>query len=129
MDAAIIPDLADALVSKDPVKRYWEAVGLLVLDEKFATAEDAVLPLLKDTSPVIRTVAGEALFRWGKKDVASEALVANVTTEMDTFSLLHLLNTLRRLDLLDQLPKDWTKGKTMTQDGQDYIKRFSARMN
>lgn len=44
-----------------------------------------------------------------KKDIASDALVADVASEMDSYSLLKLLNTLRRFDLIDRLPNDWAK--------------------
>jgi N-sulfoglucosamine sulfohydrolase len=128
MDRANIPELTKNLISKGPVKRYWAVLGLLVLGEMSAPQADAVMPLLKDDSPVIRTTAAEALFRLGKKDVASTALVGGSASTMDSSSLLHLLNTLRRLDLLDKLPKDWAKGKGMTQGSQDYIKRFTQQM-
>jgi N-sulfoglucosamine sulfohydrolase len=128
MDGANIPELTKNLISKGPVKRYWAVLGLLVLGEMSAPQADAVMPLLKDDSPVIRTTAAEALFRLGKKDVASTALVGGSASTMDSSSLLHLLNTLRRLDLLDKLPKDWAKGKGMTQGSQDYIKRFTQQM-
>jgi len=128
MDEKNIPALTEALSSEDPVKRYWGTLGLLVLGEKSVSSVEAVVPLLKDPAPVVRTTSAEALFRWGKKDIASKAMIEDVATEMDPSSLLNLLNTLRRLDLLDRLPKDWAKGKGMTQDSQDYIKRFSQRV-
>jgi N-sulfoglucosamine sulfohydrolase len=46
---------------------------------------------------------------------------------MNATSLLNLLNTIRRLGLLDQLPKGWEKGKTMKGADFNYIKRFSNR--
>ena len=63
----------------------------------------------------------------GKKDMAAEALIADVASEMDTLSLLNLLNTLRRLDLLERLPENWAKGKSMVVDGRDYIQQFNRR--
>jgi hypothetical protein len=39
-----------------------------------------------------------------------------------------LLNTISRLDLLDQLPQDWAKGKSMKGADFDYIKRFADRI-
>jgi len=129
MDAENIPALTKATSSEDPVKRYWGILGLLVLGEGSVSSADGVAFLLKDEHPVIRTTAAEAMIRWKFAANGSTVMIQDITTEMDTFSLLHLLNTLCRLDLLDQLPKDWSKGKAMKQDGQDYIKRFSSRMN
>lgn len=81
----------------------------------------------KDKHPGIRTTAAQALYAMRKKDIASEALVADVASEMDNSSLLNLLNTLRRLELLDRLPESWAKGKNMGQGGENYIQRFSKR--
>jgi len=120
-------NLIAAMASNDPVKRYWGVLGLMLLDKEGAHAE-VVTPLLKDPVPVIRTTAAEALFRWGKKDVASKAMIEDVASEMGASSLLNLLNTIRRYDLLDQLPENWMEGKTMKGGDYDYIKRFSQRV-
>ncbi len=127
MDARNIPALTESLTSKDPVKRYWATLGLLVLGEKSVDSAEAVTPLLRDAAPVVRTTAAEALIRWGEKDLGSKAMIADVATEMDPSSLLNLLNTVRRYDLLEKLPKGWMKGKTMKGGDYDYIKRFSQR--
>lgn len=68
------------------------------------------------------------LFRLGKKDIASKTLVVDVTSKMNPSSLLYLLNSIRRLDLLDRLPEGWEKGKDMKGGDYNYIKRFSQRM-
>jgi N-sulfoglucosamine sulfohydrolase len=127
VDAKQIPRFKEALTSDDVVERYWGIIGLRVLGDKAAAQADSLVPLLKDKHALIRTTAGEALFAFGKKDIASQALVADVSTELDPSSLLNLLNTLRRLDLLDQLPENWAKGKNMKGGDYDYIQRFSKR--
>jgi len=128
MAEADLPALHKALSSGNPVKRYWAVTGMLALGDKAAAEVDAVTPLLNDSSPVVRTTAAEALFKWGKEDLASKALVADITSEMDPSSLLHLLNTIRRLDLLEKLPDDWAEGKDMKGGDYNYIKRFSQRV-
>jgi len=120
--------LVGAMSSDDPVKRYWGVLGMFLLDEEGDHA-DAFIPLLRDPVPVIRTTAAEALFRWGKRDIASKALVADVASELDPSSLLNLLNTLLRLDLLDQLPDNWANEKNRKGSDYNYIKRFSKRTN
>lgn len=127
IDLKNLPRLKEAIASSDPTERYWGTVGLRLLGEKAASEVGSLLPLLKDKHPGIRTATAQALFAMGKKDIAAEALIADVTSEMDTSSLLNLLNTLHRLDLLDRLPKNWAKGKNMKADGQDYIRRFNQR--
>lgn len=99
-------------MTEDSVNRYWATLGLLVLGDKTISSADAVMPLLKDPTPVVRTTAAEALLRWGKKDIAIEALVKDVACEMDSSSLLYLLNTLRRYELLEQLPQELGQRQT-----------------
>ncbi len=127
MDSENIPALTASLSSEDPVKRYWGTLGLLVIGEKSASSADAVKPLLKDPTAVVRTTAAEALFRWGEKEAAAESMLNDVSVKMDPSSLLNLLNTIRRYDLLDRLPKGWAKEKNMKGGDYDYIKRFSER--
>jgi hypothetical protein len=127
VDMENLPRLKAAIASSDPTERYWGIVGHRLLGEKAAGETDSLLPLLKDKHAGIRTATAQALFAMGKKDIAAEALLADVTSEMDSPSLLNLLNTLRRLDLLERLPEDWAKGRHMGQGGENYIQRFSKR--
>ncbi len=129
MDGENIPELTANLSSADPVKRYWATLGLLVLGEKSASSADAVAPLLKDEHAIVRTTAAEALFIWGKKDIATRALIADADTKMDPSSLLNLLNTLRRYDLLAELPKEWAMDKDMKGGDYNYIQRFFERVD
>jgi HEAT repeat protein len=110
-----------ALSSRDPVARYWATQGFLILGSKASTGADSLVPLLEDKHPVIRATAAEALFAMGKKEIASNALLADVNSPMDESSLLNHLNILRRLDLLAQVPKAWIEEKS----GKDgYLHRF-----
>jgi arylsulfatase A-like enzyme len=127
MDAENLPSLKEAITSTKPTERYWGIVGLRLLGEKATSEADSLLPLLKDQHAGIRTAAAQALYSMGKKDIAAESLIADVTSEMDSPSLLNLLNTIRRLDLLDRLPEGWAKGRNMGQGGENYIQRFSKR--
>ncbi len=123
-----LPTFREAVKSKNPVERYWGVNGLLQLTGKSTEVKpDDFTPLLKDAEPIIRTTAAEALFKLDQKDIAAQALIADVAKAMNSTSLLNLLNTIRRLDLLDQLPKDWAKGKGIKDADFDYIKRFTER--
>ena len=119
-----LPRLRAAIASSDPTERYWGVLGLRLLGEKATSEADSVLTLLKDKHAGIRTTAAQALNAMGKKDIAAQALIADFSSEMDSSSLLNLLNTLRRLDLLDQLPKNWANGKNIKEGSQEYIQRF-----
>lgn len=127
IDAKHLPRFKEAIASSDPTERYWGLIGMRLLGEKAAAEADSLLPLLKDKHAGIRTTAGQALFALGKKDIAAEALVADVASDMDSSSLLNLLNTLRRYGLLDRLPEGWAKGKSMKGADFNYIERFSKR--
>lgn len=127
IDLKNLPLLKGAIASSDLIERYWGAVGFRLLGEKAAAEADSLPPLLKDKHAGIRTTAGQALFALGKKDIAAEALLADVASEMDAPSLLNLLNTLRRYGLLDRLPEGWAKGKSMKGADFNYIERFSKR--
>ena len=56
-----------------------------------------LLPLLKDKQPASAPPPRRHSISIGKKDIAADALVADIASEMDSSSLLNLLNTLRPL--------------------------------
>ncbi len=128
-DADNIPTLTAALISEDPVKRYWATVGLMVLGEKSAAAADSVAHLLKDEHAIVRTTAAEAMMIWGKKGIGAAALISDADTKMDPSSMLNWLNTLRRYELLGELPKNWAKNKNMKGGDYNYIQRFFERVD
>lgn len=127
VDVKSLPRLKQAIDSTDPTERYWGLVGMRLLAEKAAVEADSITPLLKDKHAGIRTAAGQALFAIGKTTEASAALIADVASEMSPPALLDLLNTLRRFDLLDQLPAGWADEKDMKGGDYNYIQRFSQR--
>ncbi len=128
MNGKHLPAFREAAKSKDPVERYWAVNGLLLLAGKSTEVNpDDFTPFLKDPESVIRTSAANALFILGQTDIASKALIADVANEMNATSLLNLLNTICRLELLDKLPQDWAKGKAMKGAESDYIKRFAEK--
>ncbi len=129
MNEKNLPDLREALISKDPVERYWATTGLMLLTKKFPNLKiDELTGLLKDEQPIIRTTASEALWNSGQKEVAIQSLLTDVSHDMHPTALLHLLNTLRRLELLQELPEGWEKGKSMKGADFDYIQRFADQI-
>jgi HEAT repeat protein len=129
MNEKNLPALREALISKHPVERYWATTGLMLLTKKFPNLKiDELTGLLKDEQPIIRTTASEALWNSGQKEVAIQSLVTDVSHDMHPTALLHLLNTLRRLELLQELPEGWEKGKSMKGADFDYIQRFADQI-
>ena len=126
-DVKALPKLKAALKARNPVVRYWALCGLVILGDAAAGEVATLQPLLNDAESVNRTVAGLALWKLGKRDLAHPALLGAVarTTSWD---LLYLLNTLKALDLLKELPQGWEKGKEGDGSNTDYIHRFALQI-
>jgi len=124
-----LPTFREAVKSKHPVERYWAVTGLMLLTTKFTKLNvDELTDILKDKEPIIRTTAAQALWNIEKKDIAVKSLITDVSNDMHPTALLHLLNTLRRLELLYELPEGWEKGKSMKGADFDYIQRFADQI-
>lgn len=119
-----LPDLKKALTSENVLERYWGLVGLRILGDQAKAEVDSIASLLKDKHPVIRATAAEATFVMGKKDLAATMLINELSTPMNEESLLYLLNILRRLELLDQIPQNWQKAGKTQAGGTNYTQRF-----
>jgi N-sulfoglucosamine sulfohydrolase len=129
MNEKHLPTFREAMKSGHPVERYWATSGLMLLTKKFPNLKiDELTALLKDEQPIIRTTAAEGLWNMGQKEVAVKSLVTNVESQIHPTALLHLLNTLRRMELLQELPEDWEKGKSMKGADFDYIQRFADQI-
>ncbi len=123
-DASLLPQLKQGLASASPVDRYWALCGIVILGDAASKEEPAVIPLLDDTSSVNRTTAALALWIFGRRDQARSALLAEADRDVDNYSLLYLLNTLLRVDLLDDLPAGWAEKHVGDKSNTDYINRF-----
>ncbi len=126
-DVKALPKLKSALKAHHPVVRYWALCGMVILGDAAANEVDTLRPLLNDPESVNRTVAGLALWKLGRHDLAQPALLGAVarTTSWD---LLYLLNTLKAVDLLKDLPEGWETGKKGDGSNTDYIHRFALQI-
>ena len=104
-DPKNLPSLKQALTSDHPAARYWAALGIRILAEHATSSSAALTPMLQDEHPVIRTTAAEALHAIGEKETATNHLLADAASPMDELSMLHLLNTLYQLDMIEKIPK------------------------
>jgi N-sulfoglucosamine sulfohydrolase len=129
MNQKNLPLFREAVKSKHPVERYWATNGLMLLTKKFPDQKiDELTALLTDEEPVIRTTAAEAFWNMGQKELAVKSLITDVESKIHPTALLHLLNTIRRLELLQELPEGWEKGKSMKGADFDYIQRFADQI-
>ena len=76
--------LKNFLKNKESAIRYWGATGLLILGEKANPAKPELLAALNDASTSVVTVAAEALYNLGGKDIAVKSMcrILNTGNEM-----------------------------------------------
>ncbi|WP_321373299.1 sulfatase/phosphatase domain-containing protein [uncultured Draconibacterium sp.] len=88
-----ISALQNYLKDKDRSIRYWGALGLLLLENDAETALNELKTALNDESANVVSVAAEALYRMGEKEVAREALLS-VISRSNEFGRCYALNTI-----------------------------------
>jgi arylsulfatase A-like enzyme len=100
-DAESIPDLLDALRSEDSAVRFWGALGFLIRGKEVVRShENELLLALKDDSPYVRAIAGEALgtFTDRNLDAVLRTLIdGSNMVEDGVFSAMYNLNALQML--------------------------------
>ncbi len=137
-DEASIPGLLDALKSEDSAIRYWGALGFLIRGESAVQQnKQALLQALKDESPYVRAVAGEALGRFteGHLDQVLKTLVdASNMAEDGVFPAMYNLNALQMLGNKAKAVRDQVKAlpsKSPKQLGRfgGYVPRLLEKLN
>ena len=89
--------LENYLKNENSEIRYWGATGLLLLGENATGAIDDLQNLTDDDSYDVRTVAAEALYHLGEKEIALEVL-KKVITGGNQMEQVHALNALDYMD-------------------------------
>jgi arylsulfatase A-like enzyme len=70
-----LPTIVRLLSEKDSAVRYWGAIGLLAQGKAgVAAGHEALIAALKDSSPIVRITAAEALGRFGSDEDAAASL-------------------------------------------------------
>lgn len=90
---ARLPAFIAALDDPHPVIRYWAATGCLILQDKAASAKDALRARLADDWADVRLVAAEAIAFSGEKEEAVKT-VAEVLKGGSLYEALAAQNTL-----------------------------------
>jgi arylsulfatase A-like enzyme len=102
MDAAEIATLGKVgnlsvlqsyLKNEESAIRYWGATGLLILGDEAAPVKEDLIAALNDESANVVTVAAEALYNLGEKEVAKNALLS-VLENPNEFARCHALNAI-----------------------------------
>ncbi|NQT14775.1 MAG: HEAT repeat domain-containing protein, partial [Planctomycetes bacterium] len=95
--------LVEALDDRDSAVRYWAAMGLLMRGADAVSATKVPLnEALDDNSPYVRTVAAEALGRYGgDEDVARALRVLMELAPVDSGGVFVSMLALNALDAMD----------------------------
>lgn len=101
-----IDKLEGYLKSDESAVRYWGASGLLILKEKATPSIDDLKAATKDKSANVVSVAAEALYNLGEKEIAKEGLLT-VLKNPNEFARCHALNV---IDCIDESSPEIQKG-------------------
>jgi hypothetical protein len=94
------------LKSDESAVRYWGASGLLILGEKAAPAIENLKAATSDKSANVISVAAEALYNLGEKELAKKALLS-VLKNRNEFARCYALNV---IDCIDESSPEIQKG-------------------
>lgn len=101
-----IEKLKGYLKSDESAVRYWGASGLLILKEQAAPALENLKAVTNDKSANVVSVAAEALYNLGEKEVAKKALLS-VLKNPNEFARCHALNV---IDCINESSPEIQKG-------------------
>jgi hypothetical protein len=116
--------LDKAITSGHPAQRYWGLLGMLVIGKA-----DGARELLNDPHSVIRTLAAETLHAAGDEETARKTLLAELDRENDEYSILYLINALKRLDMAPHVPDSWVAATLDNPKAGEYAKRYAQRLH
>ncbi|MEX1239496.1 MAG: sulfatase/phosphatase domain-containing protein, partial [Cyclobacteriaceae bacterium] len=99
MDPSVLPELKKRLTDKDPVVRYWAAVGCTILWKGAMSAKAPLSKLLNDPEISVRVAAAEALYLLSEKDKSLRVL-------RDALQSNNLMARVQALNVLGNMGKD-----------------------
>ena len=97
-----VAQLRQKLGDRDSAVRYWAAMGILARGKSAVTAARGELhKALLDEAPSVRTMAGEALAKYGDEEDLNKSL--RVLLDLATSSKKDLYGSIRALNAIDEL--------------------------
>ncbi len=125
---ANIPTFQKELGNKNPVMRYWAALGLRVLGKDAARAEAELIQASKDSDPSVRITALTTLGKIKGSETYTEALLEEAATAKGDMHCSWALGGLKFLEyqsLKDHpkfgKPKHFNKGPYSNRSAQDLL--------
>ena len=85
-----LPELLQALRHSDAAVRYWGATGVGNIGKPVAYTKPAMIEALKDSSPSVRIAVARALGKLGFPEQALPTLEAELKSEHQWLSLIHI---------------------------------------
>jgi hypothetical protein len=95
-DPKNLPQLVGFLGDEEPIIRWWAATGLVMLGDDAGEAQAALEERLRDTSPLVRIAAAEAIYHGGHADRAL-AVLRDALQDDTPFVRLRALTCLYRM--------------------------------
>ncbi len=127
-NAKNLPHFQSLLTDKDPVTRYWATEGCLILGKSASPAADALVGVLADSHSAIRVAAANELFTLGNPS-GKAALLSELESVKEVNAERNLVNTLMRLNVLNDIPDTWVKRTLNDKKASEYLKRLATRVN
>lgn len=120
--------LMSKLNSASPIARYWASQGLLLLGSEASKSEPELSKSLKDTSSAVRISSAHALVIMAKKEIAAEALIAELSKKSNQYAHLYAINTIMQCKLSDKIPDAWIKTALKDKQAKSYVKRLAEQL-
>ncbi|MEY5012926.1 MAG: Lipoteichoic acid synthase 2 [Verrucomicrobiota bacterium] len=122
-----LANLQTVLSSKNPIARYWAAQGCLILGKSASASLDKMVMLLDDPHSAIRVTAAHQLHLLGDAR-GKQALLAELDNSTSEESLLNLINTLMRVDVMHEIPQSWIERALNSSMPNGYVKRLIRQL-
>ena len=119
--------MAELLKSENSAIRYWAATGLLIQGENGRGYIPELKKVLKDSSPNVVVVAGEALYNIGEKEAGLNALLG-VLKHPDIFVRNAALNAIDNINAKSEKVKSAVTGIIKDFPVENVAMRYDFRM-
>ncbi len=128
-DPGKLPALAEELHSQNPLRRYWGAIGCMLLGKQ-AAAHRADLQGLAtgDPTPGVRVAAARALAALGFGPEAEKCLVPLLGTAQSAPVQFAAATALIDIDSAKAVPESWIRTHLKEKAGDQYLRKIAENL-
>ena len=128
-----LPEMDSLLSDKEPVVRYWAAIGVGNLGRKAVATEPALKRILSDSSENVRVAAARALCHMGKPEAALPVLV-DVLDNGSQWARVHAANVRDEIDeqarpIVEAMKRNKAYRKGLVADGKYTVRVLNRALN